>query len=446
MTSQQVGTKARLPPAGPRSPPAAKRFRFRTGATTISVVGERRRALALTVLVAVATGACATLAAPAPGPALAQARAADRPRPVAVGTPPEVAEPPEHAPPADPVRPRRSVSIVMGGDLLWHNSVWQSAAEDAAGTGKAYDFAPMFRAVRPVVAGADIAICQEEVPFAAPGQPPQNYPLFAAPHQVAAWIADAGFDACVTASNHAVDQQYDGLARTADLLEASGVAHVGTFRSRAERRRPVVLTTDQGVKVGIVAGTYSLNGLPMPPGRPWAVSLWDPRNLLAQARRARRAGADVVVVNLHGGDEYSPVPNADQRALVRRLTASPYVDLVLGEHAHVVQPITRVNGTWVVYGMGNMIAQQDPALRRTYEGILVRFDFREGAHGRFRVVDAAYVPTYWTQYSPGRPIRVRRVVTALAAGRGDTARLLEARAATRAAVTALGRPRGLSER
>ena len=66
-----------------------------------------------------------------------------------------------------------------------------------------------------------------------------------------------------------------------------------------------------------------------------------------------------MVVHFHGGTEYDPLPNADQVALVGELTASPDVDLVLGEHAHVVQPITRVNGKWVVYGMGNMVAQQE---------------------------------------------------------------------------------------
>jgi poly-gamma-glutamate synthesis protein (capsule biosynthesis protein) len=351
-------------------------------------------------------------------------------------------------PPAEPAAVRRTATLVMGGDLLWHNTVWQSAAEDAARTGARgpYDFDPMFAALRPLISGADLAICHEEVPFAGPGEPLQNFPVFAAPPQVAPWIAQMGFDACTTASNHAVDQDFEGLKRTADLLEANGVRHVGTFRSERERRQPVILTTGDGVRIGVVAGTYGLNGFPLPEGRPWSVSLWDARNLLDQARRARQAGADIVVVHLHGGDEYSHLPNADQVALVRRLTASPDVDLVLGEHAHVVQPITRVNGKWVVYGMGNMIAQQELNQPRTYEGITVRFEFSEGRDGRFRVSEAAYVPTHWSTYSPGNPIRIQRVVAALAGGRGDLARLQEARAEIRAAVGGLGWPRGLRER
>lgn len=336
---------------------------------------------------------------------------------------------------------------MMGGDLLWHNTVWLSAQEDHARTGRGqrFDFAPMFADLAPLVRDADLAVCHEEVPFAAPGQPFQSYPVFAAPPAVAPWIADTGFDACVTASNHSVDQGWEGLVRTADLLEAGGVRHVGTFRSPAERRRPVILTTDEGVRVGLVAGTYGLNGFPLPEGRPWSVSMWDADNLLAQAARARRAGADVVVVHLHGGNEYDHLPNADQVALVERLTASPDVDLVLGEHAHVVQPITKVNGTWVVYGMGNMVAQQEVERPRTYEGITVRFTFTERRGGGFEVSEAAYVPTYWTHWAPGHPIRIHRVVGALAAGRDDLARLREARREIREAVHGLGRTPGLLE-
>lgn len=338
----------------------------------------------------------------------------------------------------------------MGGDLLWHNTVWQSAADDAARTGRGpYDFDPMFADLRPIVAEADLAVCHEEVPFARPGQPLQSYPVFAAPPEVAPWLATMGFDACTTASNHAVDQGWEGLRHTADLLERAGIAHVGTFRSPAERRRPVVLDTAQGVRVALVAGTYGLNGFPLPEGRPWSVSTWDADNLLRQARAARRAGADVVVVHVHGGAEYDHDPTAEQVALVERLTRSPDVDLVLGEHAHVVQPITRVNGTWVAYGLGNMVAQQEAYRTDTYEGVTVRFTFRERPDGRYAVTNAAYVPTAWNVYGDGGPIRVQRISRALADGRTaplSRARLLAARASIREAVHAQGRQPELVER
>jgi poly-gamma-glutamate synthesis protein (capsule biosynthesis protein) len=341
-------------------------------------------------------------------------------------------------PAPDPPDPHRHVTVLMSGDLLWHDTVWQSAHDDAVRRGlhRRFDFDPMFAAMKTLVESADLAICHEEVPFAADDQHLSSYPVFAAPPEVASWIASMGWDACTTDSNHSIDQGVSGLIRTDTLLQRAGVRYVGTFRSPAERRKPVILTTAQGVKVGIVGGTYSLNGFTLPPDQRWAVSMWNADNLIAQAKAAKQAGADIVLVQYHGGTEYSALPNADQVALVRRLTASPYVDLVFAEHAHVVQPITKVNGKWVVYGMGNMVAQSDPKYPRAYEGISARFTFTEGRHG-FRVTRAAYIPTYWNVYSPGRPIRVLPVDSALRRGIGDRPRLLEARAMIRQAVDGL---------
>lgn len=404
------------------------------------VAGRQRRALlsALACLVVGATawGLPASERPPSPSESpgrvvlAAAAGGADRP---------DGERRPEPAPssPAEPApEPPRRVTITMGGDLLWHDTVWQSAAADHARTGRGrggFDFDPMFAALRGLVRGADLAICHEEVPFAEPGGPYSSYPVFAAPPEIARWLGDFGWDACTTASNHAVDQGFEGLRRTASLLERAGVRHAGTFRTAAERRRPVILEAN-GVRVAIVAGTYGLNGFPLPEGRPWSVSMLEADDLLAQAHRARQAGADVVLVALHWGWEYTTLPNPEQVALARRLTRSPAVDLVYGEHAHVVQPITRVNGKWVAYGLGNMIAQQETARPYTYEGISVRFTFRERPGGRFEVTDAAYVPTSWNVYGGGHPIRITRDVPA------DRLQRI------REAVHALGGTRGLRER
>ena len=147
---------------------------------------------------------------------------------------------------------------MLSGDLLWHDTVWHSAAADHARTGRgtAFDFDPMFAALRPMIEAADLAVCHEEVPFAAPGAAYESYPVFAAPPEIATWIGSMGWDLCTTASNHAVDQGYDGLVRTANLLERAGVGHVGpsarpprdgvpssTRRSRASGSRSSVAPT-----------------------------------------------------------------------------------------------------------------------------------------------------------------------------------------------------------
>jgi poly-gamma-glutamate capsule biosynthesis protein CapA/YwtB (metallophosphatase superfamily) len=330
---------------------------------------------------------------------------------------------------------RTSVTVVMNGDLLWHNTLWYSAKEDARRRGRGgYDFAPLLSGMKPVVASADLAICHEEVPLAAAGGPYRNYPLFSAPPQVVKAIKATGYDVCTTASNHAVDQGFAGVRRTLDDLDQAKIAHAGTARSNAESQRSTIFTTRQGIKIGIVAATFSLNGLPMPKGKPWAVHRLSTKELLSQARRARAAGADIVLAAVHIGTEYSTAENAQQVALARALTASPDVDLVYMHHPHVVQPWTIVNKKWVLYGVGNTVAQQDA--NRTYEGATGRFTFTRVGNGRFTVSKAEYIPTLVTLYRPGRPARLYHVSAQLKTANGSfRARLLDAQRRTTATVT-----------
>ena len=330
---------------------------------------------------------------------------------------------------------RTSVKVVMNGDLLWHNTLWYSAKEDARRRGRGgYDFAPLLAGMKPVVASADLAICHEEVPLAPAGGPYRNYPLFSAPPQVVKAIKATGYDVCTTASNHAVDQGFGGVRRTLDDLDRVKIAHAGTARSNAESQRSTIFTTRQGVKIGIVAATFSLNGLPMPKGKPWAVHRLSTKELLSQARRARAAGADIVLAAVHIGTEYSTHENAQQVALARALTASPDVDLVYMHHPHVVQPWTIVNKKWVLYGVGNTVAQQEA--NRTYEGATGRFTFTRVGNGGFTVSKAEYIPTLVTFYRPGRPARLYHVSAKLETAKGSfRGRLLDAQRRTTATVT-----------
>ena len=356
------------------------------------------------------------------------------PSPAATASSPTPGQPTQR-PPAKPKR--TSVTVVMNGDLLWHNTLWFGAREDARRQGRGgYDFAPLLAGMKPVIASADIAICHEEVPLAPPGGPYRNYPLFAAPPHVVKAISATGYDVCTTASNHSLDQGFAGLKRTLDDLDRANIPHVGTARTKAESQRPMIFTPKQGVKIAIVAATFSLNGLPMPEGKPWAVQRVSAKSLLRQAHRARTAGADIVLAAAHIGTEYSTRENAQQVALARALTASPDVDLVYMHHPHVVQPWTKVNNKWVLYGVGNTVAQHATDVPRGSEGATGRFTFTRVGNGRFTVSKAVYIPTFVTHYQPGRPARLYQVSAALKTAKGSFRdRLLDAQQRTSAVVT-----------
>lgn len=325
---------------------------------------------------------------------------------------------PTHATPrsAKPEAGLKAVTVVMNGDLLLHNTLWFGAQEDARRTGQrgkdAYDFAPLLADLKPVISGADLAICHQEVPLAPKGGPYRNYPSFAAPPQIVAAIKTAGYDLCTTASNHTIDQGFSGLKRTLDDLDRVKIQHTGSARTQAEQGKPTIFQTSQGVKIAVVAGTFSLNGIALPTGKPWAVNLLDAAAMIAQAQRAKRAGADIVLAAMHAGTEYSSAENEQQVALAKALTASPDIDVVYGHHAHVVQPWTKVNNKWVIYGLGNLVAQHKTQVERGYEGVTARLTFSQRG-SKYVVTKAEYIPTLITHYQPGHPARVYQISKAL---------------------------------
>lgn len=327
------------------------------------------------------------LAPPAPaGPGAPAPRLALTPQPSA----PSQSTPPETAPevqPEDQQSPTAEVRVLVSGDVLIHNSVWE-----AARTSGGFDFAPLLAGIRRHVRSADIAWCHLEIPLAAPEGPFLSYPRFSAPPQLAEGLRATGYDGCSTASNHSVDQGTPGVIRTLDTLDEAGIAHVGTARSRKEARRPLLVRVND-ITVAWLSYTYGTNGLPVDAERPWSVNLIDPERIVADARRARRAGADAVLVALHWGTEYVTEPTPDQRRLAEQLTRSRAITLVYGHHAHVVQPIEKVNGTWVVYGLGNLLADQGTVAAGVNEGLMVEFVLRRRADGRVVAGRPEPIPT-----------------------------------------------------
>jgi len=309
----------------------------------------------------------------------------------AEGTPENPAEVPDpRATVEAPARER--FTLVATGDVLIHQD--RALTAGALQDDGSYDFSTVLAPVAPMVEAADLAICHLETPVAPEGGPYRGYPSFAVQPEIVDALAGAGYDECSTASNHSLDDGTDGLARTLDVLDAAGIGHVGTYRSEPDSLVPQILDVG-GVRVAHVAATFGLNGVAPPDGAAWAVDVIDPPDvtpMLEAAARARAAGAEVVVASLHCCVEYSNDPTEAQLDVVHALLASPDIDLVLGHHAHVVQPFEQVDGEWAALGLGNEIAEHATRGYPTEDSVLARFTFTRGTDGRFTVTEAEAVP------------------------------------------------------
>jgi poly-gamma-glutamate synthesis protein (capsule biosynthesis protein) len=316
--------------------------------------------------------------------------------------------------------------------VLPHLAVLRSAA-----TAAGHDFGPLLAPSRPWVAGADLALCHLEVPIAPDGTEPTGYPAFGAPRELAAGLAAQGWDGCSTASNHSLDRGVAGVATTLDALDAAGLGHVGTARGPVEAAAPQLYRLERAgrtVTVAHLAATQELNGGGPPGDATWSVTLLDPADLVARAAAARAEGADVVVVSVHCCVEYVTAPAARQVEVAGALAASGVVDVVLGHHAHVPQPIELLPGgpagagMWVFHGLGNFLSNQDAAccVPGTSSGVLATVEVVVPGDGPARV-DAVG----WTATTVDRGGGHR--VHALADVAGGTATLSPAEVAARVA-------------
>lgn len=342
------------------------------------------RALLAGVTLAILGAACAgpggeqPPAAPPP-PSSAPLESAPAP-----GTPTATPEPP----------PAESIRVRLTGDMLVGDAVQDRAAANADGAG--FDFGPMLAPVAPLLRDADLSVCHQETAISVDNVGLDGFPLFNAPRELAAAQAAVGYDACSTASNHTVDLGLGGITSTLDALDSVGIEHTGSARSSEEQAAPAIYDV-QGVRVGHLSYTYGLNGLTVP--EPWSVNLIDPATIVADAARVRAAGADVVMVSLHFGEEQQTAPSADQEEVVAEVMDGSEVDLVVGHHAHVVQPVERLDdGDWVLYGLGNFLAQQDVSAANPTpphrDGVIIEVTF--GLDGdRYTVTEVGYVPTFY---------------------------------------------------
>lgn len=281
--------------------------------------------------------------------------------------------------------PPASATIVVAGDAMQHQAQID-AAKRSDGT---YDYSACFAEVAPYIKAADYAIVNLETPLG--GRPYSGYPCFCSPDEYLAALADAGFDMMLTANNHTLDRRDSGLTRTLDQLDHAGVDHIGTYRSLAERNSvlPMVRRV-AGFDIGFLNYTYGTNGIALRSAA--IVDYIDRRQMAADIALTRQAGAEIVVVCVHWGDEYRLHPNASQRSLADFLVEQG-ADVVVGGHPHVVQPMEMRTDTagrqaLVVYSLGNFISAM--RTRDTRGGAAVRISISRNASGQAIVAAADY--------------------------------------------------------
>ena len=245
------------------------------------------------------------------------------------------------------------LSLVMVGDALLHSSVYKDAYKDGV-----YDFSSQIELIKPIVQNYDLAFYNQETVLGGTELGLSDYPTFNSPKEFGDNMIDAGFNIVNLATNHTMDRGEKAIVSSNEYWKSKEdtVLSAGTYSSEEEATK-IPIKEKNGIKYAMLSYTYGTNGIPVPQGKEYLVNIYSDEKAKADIEKVRDK-VDLLLVSMHWGVEYQSEPNEEQKREAEYLS-SLGVDVIIGTHPHVIQPVTYINDTLVIYSLGNFISAQD---------------------------------------------------------------------------------------
>ena len=244
------------------------------------------------------------------------------------------------------------LSMIMAGDALIHSNVYRDA-QNSDGT---FNFDKQLRFVKDYINQFDLRYYNQETILGGDNRGYSGYPRFNTPSAFGdTMVNNIGFNIVSLANNHAMDQGEAGILNSVNYWKNKNVVWNGQAESE-ETRNNYVIGEKNNISYAMLSYTEHTNGLPLPSGKSYLVNVWDDDKVKADIE-ALKGKVDVIIVAVHWGEEYTHTPTNSERQKAQFL-ADLGVDIVIGCHPHVVQPIEKINNTIVYYSLGNFISNQ----------------------------------------------------------------------------------------
>ena len=270
----------------------------------------------------------------------------------------------------------KKISLIMVGDALIHAAVYSDAKNNGS-----YDFKPMFSEVKDVFESSELRFYNQETILGGTSLGLSNYPQFNSPQEVGDAFMNMGFNLVSLATNHTLDKGvstgYKTITNSREYWDKqANVIAAGSYTSN-ESRDAVVVKEVNGIKYGLLAYTTNTNGLKVPKGKEYYVNVYD-EDIVKKDIEKLRDKVDLLIVSMHWGVEYSHNVSSKQKEIAKYLSELG-VDIIIGTHPHVVEPIEFINNTLVVYSLGNFISAQIGVEKLT--GLVAKVDITKTTKG-----------------------------------------------------------------
>ena len=285
-------------------------------------------------------------------------------------------------------------SMVAVGDILLHDTVFN----DFRLEGDLFDFSPLLENVKSYIEPADFAFANQESNIGGIEIGLSSYPNFNSPYEIVRDLVGIGFNMFSRANNHTLDKGENGVILAESYWQTlNGIISAGSTDSQ-EKRDQIPVIEQNGIRLALLAYSYGFNGYRVPEDKPYLANEFSYEQAEQDIQKAKEV-ADVIVVSMHWGTEYQDTPNETQLEQAKWL-ADQGVNVILGEHPHVLQPVDILvgrdgNETLVAYSLGNFISGQT-GLAKLVGGIL-KFDIIKTTIGdevKIEISQPQLMPTY----------------------------------------------------
>ena len=318
-----------------------------------------------------------------------------------------------------PVIEDYKVSLFAVGDTLIHDAVYYDAETNEIGPDgyPIYDFKPMFTEIAPLVQQHDLAFYNQETIIGGKNLGLSNYPRFNSPDEIGLNMLDIGFNIVNLATNHVMDKDLEGLRYSTKFWETQekekNIYTTGSYTTQ-EKRDNIKIAEKNGITYAVLAYTYGTNGLPVPEGYEYMVNVWTvygDENYEAYKEQVKkdiqsvRDKVDVLIVSMHWGNEYVYEPSWYQEDAAKFLSEQG-VDIIIGTHPHVIEPVEYVGNTLVIYSLGNFVSAQEDEDTRV--GMMVSLDINKHVEGETKTITINNIKAdlTWTYHQGYRKFKV----------------------------------------